>query len=87
MTPEERAQRIVDEACLPEPFVKNGVHKAIRDDIAQALREARQQALREAAEVARNVQIVVPESEGRGGTVLYTRDNIATAIEALGGER
>lgn len=54
MTPEQIAANIMDEACLPEPLIKNGVDRAIRASIATALREARNQTLEEAADLVDN---------------------------------
>lgn len=40
MNPRKTADDIMDEACLPEAFVANGVDKALRERIALAIRDA-----------------------------------------------
>lgn len=40
MTPEQRAANIMDEACLGERWIVNGVDAALRRSIAAAIRDA-----------------------------------------------
>lgn len=40
ITPEQRAADIMDEACLGEQWIKNGVDAALRQSIAGAIHEA-----------------------------------------------
>jgi hypothetical protein len=39
----QSAANIMDNACLPEALIKNGVDKALRGDIAQAIAQARRE--------------------------------------------
>jgi len=42
MDPRKRADEIMDQACLPEVMVKNGLDKALRESIALAIRDAQE---------------------------------------------
>jgi len=53
-TPEQRARDIMDQACLSENYVRNGVDAALRKDIADAIRDA-------VAEARRNMGQGIPE--------------------------
>lgn len=54
----EIARDIMDNACLPEPCISNGIDRAMRKTIAEALQsygaEREREGIRKAAKAARN---------------------------------
>jgi hypothetical protein len=56
MTPEEKkASDIMDNACLGEPWIKNGVDAQLRKDITAGLRESIQDERKACAALVRSV--------------------------------
>ena len=52
-TPKQIADDIMDQACLGDPYVRNGVDAALRKDIAAAIREAEERERKRIAQALR----------------------------------
>jgi hypothetical protein len=81
---EEKAANILDEACLPETFHKNGVYGSMKTSIATALRQVAE-AEREACAVIADDEDGVFENWGENRNlrvVQETSQGIASAIRA-----